>query len=430
MATRTWSWEYDDLNNNINAGNSWFSYSLSADSTVLPSSAIVSKVEYRILMRIGNITEKSENVFRLYGVGIDDGPYTGASYNSSSPSAVYGTVPAATSVKTSNTETRPSSGNYKSGSFQNGNYYVWNYNGKRTYCEITGCDFVNIDDVSAFNNSFIDMRIKMNTNFGGTSYVMQASVTVTYETASLTSPGTPTIEQDETTGLYSVSWTSATGTNGSGDIEYRLVTSFDEFYVGTSTEWEDAIPPSYGEQEWFQVSATYSGITTYSGYAYMTFEAPTLTAPTLSISSDSGSSAILSWYKPTVSYGELDNCDYFILYSTGSSTGVEYISFTGSTDEYLASNVTESWLSSTVGEGNSVAFQLITIAYLNNTTSDYESIVDIGSDVFFTYDGANTIGYYTGTNWQPCTIHYYTGTEWKECIPYYYNGTQWVELKI
>lgn len=429
MAEATW---FCSLSSGTYLGNEWQAYTLENDWNTLPAKANITNIKYYVDSYVGSYTTQGSWSFQLYGIAVNNGPYTGATYSTTSkPSSKVGTITASLS-SSSDTEIHDYA-------FQGGQAWVYGENidnddaVERTHCDLVGCTFANTTNTSAFSNSSISVKLRFNNSKTGdnsTQYITYIAITVEYETASLTSPGIPTIEQDEATGLYSVSWTPATGTNGSGNIEYRLVTSFDEFYVGTDTEWEDAIPPSYGEQEWFQVSATYSGITTYSGYGYMTFEAPTLTAPTLSISPDSGSSATLSWYKPTVSYGELDNCDYFILYSTGSSTGVEYLSFTGSTDEYLTSNVTESWLSSNVGEGNSVAFQLITIAYLNNTTSDYESLVDIGSDVYFTYDGANTIGYYTGTNWQPCTVHYYTGTEWKECIPYYYNGTQWVELKI
>lgn len=427
MAELTW---YASLPSGTHQGNDWKNYELTSSMGTLPSGAIIKSITYNLDSYTGAYTTKGSWKFQLYGFAVQNGPYVGASYSTTSkPSSLVGSINA--SISSEGDES------IHTHSFQNGQAWVYGENidndtaVERTHCDLIGCSFTNnTSTISAFYNDTINVKVRFNNSGSATQYLTYLYVTVEYETASLTSPGTPVIEQDEATGLYSVSWTSASGTNGSGDIKYRLVTSFDEFYVGTSTEWKDAIPPSYGEQEWFQVTATYSGITTYSGYGYMTFEAPTLTAPTLSISPDSGSSATLSWYKPTVSYGELDNCDYFVIYSTGSSSGIEYVSFTGSTDEFLTSNVTESWLSSTVGEGNAVAFQLITIAYLNNTTSDYESLVDIGSNVFFTYDGANTIGYYTGTGWQPCTVHYYTGTEWKECIPYYYNGTQWIELKI
>lgn len=429
MAEATW---YCSLSSGTYLGNEWQAYTLNNSWNTLPAEANITNIKYYVDSYVGSYTTQGSWVFQLYGIAVNNGPYTGAAYSTTSkPSSKVGSITASLS---SSSDT-----GIHDYDFQGGEAQVYGENidsdaaVERTHCDLVGCTFANTTNTSAFSNSSISVKLRFNNSKTGdnsTQYITYIAITVEYETASLTSPGTPTIEQDEATGLYSVSWASASGTNGSGNIEYRLVTSFDEFYVGTSTEWKDAIPPSYGEQEWFQVTATYSGITTYSGYAYMTFQAPTLTAPTLSISPDSGSSATLSWYKPTVSYGELDNCDYFVIYSTGSSSGIEYVSFTGSTDEFLTSNVTESWLSSTVGEGNSVAFQLITIAYLNNTTSDYESLVDIGSNVFFTYDGANTIGYYTGTSWQPCTVHYYTGTEWKECIPYYYNGTQWVELKI
>ena len=74
MATRTWSWSTTTANMQ---GTTWQEYTLSG--TALPSGAVITNVEYNILARVGNYSTGTSYNFQLYGIGIYNGPYTGAS---------------------------------------------------------------------------------------------------------------------------------------------------------------------------------------------------------------------------------------------------------------------------------------------------------------------------------------------------------------
>lgn len=427
MATQTWSWSTSSAASS-NAGTSWLSYTLSGSA--LPSNAVITNVEYGLIGRIGSYESDDSYIFRLYSIAVENGPYTNASY-SASASSNYSSFSAATTTGTSNTTTRPSS-NYTTQSFENGLAYVWRYSSNRTYCELENCDFVNQTSTSAFFNNTINLRIKFNSNLSGTTYIMAASVTVTYETASVTAPSNLALYQ-LTSGQYFLTWDQSTGSNGSGDVTYTVWSVSDGepiASVGTSTYYLANIP-GYDHYYEYRVIASYSGVTANSSIVGSYFQPPSITAPVFSLTPETGDSTVLSWTKPTINYGTATYCDYTIRYSTSYSSDIEYYTLTDRDDSNISLAVSSSWLDSVVSDGETIFFTLTTTAYVNSYVADsfYETLTTTTEAIMFTYDGKNTIAYYNGSNWELCAVHYYTGSEWKECIPYYYDGTTWQEIK-
>lgn len=274
---------------------------------------------------------------------------------------------------------------------------------------------------------------KANTTHSYTSYMREATVTVEYETASLTAPSNLSISQ-LTNGQYFLTWSHSTGSNGSGDVTYTVFSGSDHEPLsdtGTNNYYLANIP-GYDYYYEYYVVAFYSGVSATSSVIGSYFNPPSITIPTFSLTPELGDSTTLSWTKPTVNYGTATYYDYTVRYSTPYSSDIEYYTLTNRDDSNISVAVLSSWLDSVINDGETIFFTLTVTAHIDSYVAEntYKTRTATTDAIMFTYDGKRTIGYYNGSEWKECVVYYYNGTEWKECIPYYYDGTNWIELKF
>lgn len=424
MATAIWSWSTSSAASS-NAGTNWNNiYSLSG--TALENNAIISKVEYSLIARIGDI-DKSK-IFRLYSIAIQNGPYTGTSYSNSAAASSYSSISAETNGET-NTASRPSSNYYKSHSFQNGIAYVWNYNNSRTYCELENCDFENIVSTSAFFNDEIDLRMKFNASLDGTTYIMQISVKVTYSTTSVSAPSNLTIKQNTNGATFTLDWDDSTKTGGSGSIAYgvydntagKYLRHIDNNPVTSSTYTGDI--PIYNSTRKYSVIAKYSGVySDWSDIESIIFYEPSINNPSsLTINQTSGQSCTLSWTAASLNYTE-GTITYHIYKNS------EEIKTTTSTSYTFNEDIVSKWGTNTV----SLTIKAIATSLKNTDSGDPLPSDEIGPVTFTYIPLYKTILYYTGNGpingYEECIVYYYTGNSnegnsgWVECEPYLYTG--------
>lgn len=423
MATRTWSWSTTTANMQ---GTTWQEYTLSG--TALPSGAVITNVEYNILARVGNYSSGTSYNFQLYGIGIYNGPYTGASYSSSSATTMVGTVSAKTTTSTSSTESMPSSG-YQSYSFQSGSAYVWRYSSSRTYCQLSGCDFANQSSTSAFNSNYVYAKVRLNTNFSGTTYIMGVSVTVTYSEASVTTPTGLTLTQNNN-GTYTLSWNASTASGGSGSIYYRVwsITDGYEMQYSTSRTYTASIPADYSYYFEWRVTAHYSGVSSPSNvYIGYTFKPPSISGPSsITLSTTYAPSVTVSWPAATLSWTNGD-ISYQVYYRKNGGSYVNVGSTTSTSKTF-----TEAMLDGYGDDRDTFVFQVD--AYGSNLTNNADgnhSSVSSGSpdSSSFTFYSPNTVAYRDSSGWQEAIVYYRDSSGWKECDAYYHDGTNWNLIK-
>lgn len=296
-------------------------------------------------------------------------------------------------------------------------------------------------DIWKFFYDEITVYAKANTTHSYTSYMREATITVEYETASLTTPGTPIVEQSSFTGKCTISWTASTVVNGTGTITYTVFygDNNDNWYVladnTESTQLENVRIPGYGQ---FGVEVVASCFITsdqelmsVSSIGYYTIQPPSLGELVFSLSPASGDSTVLTWSNPTISYGEASKYTYIIKYSTAHSMEVEYkiieTEFTGTMQEMIPS----SFFEYEAEDGDLIIFDLTIQVSIKDAIEGYgyDILETTANSKEFIYDGAYTVGYYTDSGWQPCRVYCYTDAGWKECIPYYYNNSTWVPIK-
>lgn len=279
----------------------------------------------------------------------------------------------------------------------------------------------------------ITVYAKANTTHNYTSFMREATITVEYETASLTAPANLIITQHATDGTYTLKWDAAVGTNGTGNVTYQVWSASDGEPLSdeiTTTSYTANVP-GYDYYFEYRVYAYYSGISASSTIGSY-FQPPSITIPTFSLTPELSDSTRLSWTKPTVNYGTATYYDYTVRYNTSYSSDMEYYTLTNRDDSNISLAVSSSWLDSVINDGETIFFTLTATAYIDSYVADntYKTRTITTDAIMFTYDGKRTIGYYNGSEWKECIVYYYNGTEWKECIPYYYDGTNWIELKF
>ena len=275
-------------------------------------------------------------------------------------------------------------------------------------------------DVSKFTSGAFELYAKVNNNgpSGYTSYMRGFSITINYTTPSLTTPGTPTITQNND-GTYTAKWTAATGSGGSGNVTYRLYSVSDGSFItsaSTSLTYTEAIG-EYNYKYEIRVYAYYGSLTTYSGIGTATFYPPCLSKSSLQGTVNDDQSLKLLWTAAELSY------------TTGTIVYSVYVNDTLYTDGIsgrtltISSSTFENW-----GTGLYTFKVIATATSLSNTSQGKTLSTTSGK---YTYDyvapvSVKTIAYYDGSKWVNCEVYYYDGSAWVKCEPYYYNGSSWV----
>ena len=149
-----------------------------------------------------------------------------------------------------------------------------------------------------------DIRLEQASSSRFRGYAGSGTLEISYEsTVSLSSPGTPTIGTDGN-GNYTVSWTAASASGGSGSVSYvvHYGPEDDTVSAGTATSKTIAIPASYYNTAIsFFIEASYSGLTTTSNSRSYTATRAALSAPSnvkLNSTTSYGSNVTLSWTAP------------------------------------------------------------------------------------------------------------------------------------
>lgn len=154
---------------------------------------------------------------------------------------------------------------------------------------------------------------KASSSSDGYSTAYSSNTVFTFHAPALTNPGTPTIVQNND-GTYTAKWTAATGSYGVGSVYYQLWNDSTGTPIGSLTTaltgtYNIASQAGYDVERVFKVKATYNNassssdgtvITYSSGSTIKTFSKPTLSTPILSIASNTGTTAQLSWTEATL----------------------------------------------------------------------------------------------------------------------------------
>lgn len=423
MATRTWS---TTLSNGSYQGTTWQSYTLSG--TALPSGAVITDIRYKFTAYVGKYSTGTSYPFNFYAIAVENGPYTTTSYSSSSATTKTTTISSKTSTQTSNAETRPSSG-YNSYSFQSGTAYVWRYNTSRTYCQVDNCAFGNTSSTSAFNSNYLYVKLRFNSDFSGTTYIKDISVTVTYSEASVTTPTGLTLTQNNN-GTYTLSWNASTASGGSGSIYYKVwsITDGYEMQYSTARTYTASIPADYSYYFEWRVTAHYSGVSSPSNvYIGYTFKPPSISGPSsITLSTTYAPSVTVSWPAATLSWTNGD-ISYQVYYRKNGGSYVNVGSTTSTSKTF-----TEAMLDGYGDDRDTFIFQVD--AYGSNLTNNADgnhSSVSSGSpdSSTFTFYSPNTVAYRDSSGWQEAIVYYRDSSGWQECDAYYHDGTNWNLIK-
>jgi len=160
----------------------------------------------------------------------------------------------------------------------------------------------------------IEIHCYNNNSSTGDTYGVRNSgtctITVNYTAPSLSAPGTPSITQNND-GTFTATWTKSTLSGASGTVYYGLWSVDDGGLVqggitGTSVTRSIGVYSSsrtykivayYGSSDYWSVS-----VESWSSSASKTFYPPSISTPTLTLGSTSGSSVSLSWTAASLSY--------------------------------------------------------------------------------------------------------------------------------
>lgn len=261
-----------------------------------------------------------------------------------------------------------------------------------------------------------------------TSFLYAAEVTVTWEQSyewnyGPSFPSDPITQNDD--GTFNITWNAASW-QGPSSIWYYM---FSSVATGASWIWDGGTTtannvsiPAYDSQITITIAAeeqdTWSGRSASTSY---TFSAPSLSAPTISLSSTKGTQVTITRGDSYVNKGSATSITYD-LYRDSNRVG----SFSGKTYSIDQSTL-EDW------NQTSITFKIKATAFgVKPVVNDNSTLPAESNTATFTFEPYKTILYYTGNGpingYEECIVHYYTGDPnegnngWVECEPYYYTG--------
>lgn len=229
-------------------------------------------------------------------------------------------------------------------------------------------------------------------------------------------------------GTFTINWSAASWQGGNTYVRYDYfiyngsTKILESDYLTTLSHTIDI--PLYNTELSFYVRASLSSgsnKTINSATITKTFNSPTLSKPTISLSNTKGQSVTVTRNDSQVSNGSATSITYD-LYRGSKRVGT----FSGKT--YPIDQATlESW------NQTSITFQIKATAsgVIPNLTSDGKLYAN-SDTITFTFEPYKTILYYTGNGpingYEECIVYYYTGNSnegnngWVECEPYIYTG--------
>ena len=279
-----------------------------------------------------------------------------------------------------------------------------------------------------FSDYYITVCGKGNNSSSGIASTMgDISITVTYELPQWnygpSFPSNPITQNND--GTFNITWNAASW-QGPGGIWYYMTSSVATgaswIWNGGTTTATNVSIPAYGSKITITITAeeqdTWSGKSASTSY---TFSAPSLSAPTISLSSTKGTQVIITRGDSSVNKGSAASITYD-LYRGSSKVGT----FSGKTYTVNQSTL-EGW------NQTSITFKIKATASGVKPVVDNKSTLTADSDtVTFTFEPYKTILYYTENGpingYEECIVYYYTGNPnegnngWVECEPYIYTG--------
>lgn len=233
----------------------------------------------------------------------------------------------------------------------------------------------------------------------------------------------PTITsiKNNNNGEYTIEWSAANWQGENTYVRYDVFIYQGDTYVSESdyitSLSHTASIPKYDTELTFYVRASLSSgssRTINSTTVKKTFNSPTLSKPTISLSNNKGQSVIITRDDSQVNDGSATSITYD-LYQGSSKVGT----FSGKTYSINQSTL-ESWKQTTITFKVKATASGVKPVVNNKSTLTAES-----STITFTFEPYNTICYYDGSNQVECIVYYYDGSSWQECEPYYYDGSNW-----
>lgn len=397
MASITWS---ATLGSGSYSGTTWQSYSLSSGGSTLPSNAVITNVEYGVTAYVGNYSSSSSYKFNLYAIAVDGGAYTTTQYSSSSATTLTGTISAQTSSSNS------SQSSAVTGSFQNGAYKVWRSGTSRTYLQLTDCDFASDKTTaSAYSSSSINVKLRLNSTFSGTTYITAISVTVSYTIPSLS--WSTNLTATQVNDQVKLTWDSApTYSGGSGTCQLAIHdgTNWIAGELSTSLRSYTLTPTAYGTSITYSVAAWYSGLTVSKSVTFTASEPILLwdnAAP--SVTENGDGTLTIVWNQATGSWGPSGSAISYKLYTTTSSSG-------GGT---LVGTYTSE--SATIDAPEKDSYYYVVVTYSTRSSTSLRTY----------YAAHRTVKRWNGSDWDELIVYCFQGSTWVECVPYRWNGSSW-----
>ena len=259
-----------------------------------------------------------------------------------------------------------------------------------------------------------------------TSFLYAAEVTVNWEYSYDWNYGPSNISVTQNNdGTFNISWNAASW-QGPGTVYYYVYSiPGDErewLTSTTSTSATNILIPAYGNVTIYVYGYEYD---TYTESAHaskaVTFLAPSLSKPTISLSTSKGQSVIITRGSSSI--------------TKGSATSISYKLFRGSTEVGTFSGTTYTLDQATLESWGQTSFTFKIQATATGVTpvvNNISTLTAISDTATFTFEPYKTILYYTGNGpingYEECIAYYYTGNSnegnngWVECEPYIYTG--------
>lgn len=420
MATGTsiWSWQRTGNNSSSNTANAWQQYTVKGNQ--IPANATITKVEYSFTTFTGKYTSNSSNIFRLFGVAINGGPYTGAKkYGEGQPETLVNSFSVATNSSSNSESTAITVEN-----FENGQVKFWRTD-SGTYCKLIECDFQQGNElINVFKNkSSIGIQIRANTSLSGTTYIQNIQIKITYTYPYISKPENINVTQISGE-QFTITWDPVEVSDMDDEEEVLYSIIYGGYTIGQGildTTYTGKIL-GYGNYVSMMVLANCGTLSSYTTKSVI-FSSPILSTPNITtFSPQEGTSLTLEWevssldryvdgtiaYK--IEWAENENGDFITAFENLFETTYK---------------IPFQWFKTVQEnrENKEYYFKVSAYCYSNYTERTYSS--ESGAQGPFTFENVAIVKYKINNSWQDCQIHYYSNGQWIPCMMLYRSNGEW-----
>lgn len=421
MATGTsiWSWQRTSDNSSLNTANAWQQYDVSGSQ--IPANATITKVEYSFTTFTGKYTSNSSYIFRLFGVAINGGPYTGAKYGGERPETLINSFSVATDSSNNSESAAVTIEN-----FENGQVKFWRTS-SGTYCKLIDCDFQQGNElINVFKNkSTIGIQIRANTSLSGTTYIQNIQIKITYTYPYISKPENINVTQISGE-QFTITWDPVEVSDiGEEEVLYFIA-------YGDKTITEQGI-----------LDTTYTGkILGYENYVQMRvlarcetlslstdtavsviFSSPILSTPNITtFEPQKGTSLTLEWevssldkyvdgtiaYK--IEWAENENGDFITAFENLFETTYK---------------IPSQWFKTIQENRENKEYYFKVSAYCKSNYTNNTYFSESHTQGPFVFENVAVVKYKINNSWQDCQIHYYSNGQWIPCMILYRSSGEW-----